>query len=192
MCWMKDSKLYYISQDHELYLFLVFHSLMCLEILYSEHKLMKCLLQCTLCKLIPVVGNRRAWTLLLGFFEILSVICIHMLMANYWWHFCCVLTADLKPVITTLTKLYHETSGALGGANPSSKRQIEDNSKKIGSLFAKLNSGDISSNAASKLRELCHALDSGDFESALHTQVYVTTTRSKLFLKWKYWGTWIP
>lgn len=92
MCWMKDSKLYYISQDHELYLFLVFHSLMCLEILYSEHKLMKCLLQCTLCKLIPVVGNRCAWTLLLGFFEILSVICIHMLIANYWWHF--LLCAD--------------------------------------------------------------------------------------------------
>ncbi|KAH7676991.1 Ancestral coatomer element 1 Sec16/Sec31 domain-containing protein [Dioscorea alata] len=84
--------------------------------------------------------------------------------------------ADLKPVITTLTKLYHETSGALGGANPSSKRQIEDNSKKIGSLFAKLNSGDISSNAASKLRELCHALDSGDFESALHTQVRLITS----------------
>ncbi|KAJ0978840.1 hypothetical protein J5N97_014314 [Dioscorea zingiberensis] len=87
-------------------------------------------------------------------------------------------SADLRPVITTLTKLYHETSEALGGAraNPSKKREIEDNSRKIGSLFAKLNSGDISSNAASKLRQLCQALDSGDFASALHTQVLLTTS----------------
>ncbi|KAM0954325.1 putative transcription factor WD40-like family [Dioscorea sansibarensis] len=84
--------------------------------------------------------------------------------------------ADLKPVITTLTKPYHETSEALAGANPSKKRQIEDNSKKIGSLFAKINSGDISSDAASKLCELCHSLDSGDFESALRTQVRLTTS----------------
>lgn len=84
--------------------------------------------------------------------------------------------AELRPVITTLTKLYHETSEALAGANPSSKRQIEDTSRKIGSLFAKLNSGDISPNAASKLRELCHALDSGDFENALHIQVHLITS----------------
>ena len=81
----------------------------------------------------------------------------------------------MRPVVATLTRLYNETSEALGGvhANLSKKREIEDNSKKIGSLFAKLNSGDLSPNAASKLRQLCQALDASDFPSALHTQVFV-------------------
>ncbi|CAA6671881.1 unnamed protein product [Spirodela intermedia] len=85
---------------------------------------------------------------------------------------------ELRPVIATLTRLYNETSEAIGGphANASKKREIEDNSRKIGSLFAKLNSGDISPNAASKLVQLCQALDSGDYASALHIQVLLTTS----------------
>nr|CAD1833504.1 unnamed protein product [Ananas comosus var. bracteatus] len=86
--------------------------------------------------------------------------------------------AELRPVIATLTRLYDETSKALGGpqANPAKKREIEDNSRKIGSLFAKLNSGDISPNAASKLIQLCSALDAGDFAAAMHLQVLLTTS----------------
>ncbi|XP_078428662.1 transducin family protein / WD-40 repeat family protein [Wolffia australiana] len=85
---------------------------------------------------------------------------------------------ELKPVIATLTRLYKETSDAIGGphANTSKKREIEDNSRKIGSLFAKLNNGDISPNAASKLVQLCQALDVGDYASALHIQVLLTTS----------------
>lgn len=85
------------------------------------------------------------------------------------------ITVEMRSVVATLTRLYNETSEALGGmhANPSKKREIEDNSKKIGSLFAKLNGGDLSPNAASKLRQLCQALDASDFASALHTQVFV-------------------
>ncbi|RWW81102.1 hypothetical protein BHE74_00010530 [Ensete ventricosum] len=85
----------------------------------------------------------------------------------------CVLAAELKPVIATLTRLYDETSAALGGphANPSRKREIEDNSRRIGSLFGKLNSGDMSPDAAAKLVQLCQALDAGDFAGALHIQV---------------------
>ncbi|KAG1365451.1 hypothetical protein COCNU_12G004510 [Cocos nucifera] len=86
--------------------------------------------------------------------------------------------AELKPVVTTLTRLFNETSEARGGsrANPSKKREIEDNSRKIGSLFVKLNSGDISPNAASKLCQLCQALNSGDFVGALQIQVQLTTS----------------
>ncbi|PPD84111.1 hypothetical protein GOBAR_DD18969 [Gossypium barbadense] len=85
--------------------------------------------------------------------------------------------AHQKPVITTLTRLFNETSQALGGprANPAKKREIEDNSKKIGALFAKLNSGDISKNASDKLIQLCQALDNNDFGTALHIQVLLTT-----------------
>ncbi|KAI9116702.1 hypothetical protein K1719_012360 [Acacia pycnantha] len=83
-----------------------------------------------------------------------------------------------KPIVTTLTRLFNETSEALGGAraNPAKKREIEDNSKKIGGLFAKLNYGDISKNAADKLLQLCQALDKGDFSTALQIQVLLTTT----------------
>ncbi|KAJ3683814.1 hypothetical protein LUZ60_014041 [Juncus effusus] len=87
-------------------------------------------------------------------------------------------SAEMKPVIKTLTRLFEETSRALGGpqANPAKKREIDDNSKKIGALFAKLNSGDISPNAASKLVNLCSVLDNGDFASAMHIQVLMTTS----------------
>ncbi|KAE9593486.1 putative transcription factor WD40-like family [Lupinus albus] len=82
------------------------------------------------------------------------------------------------PIVTTLTRLFNETSEALGGsrANPAKKREIEDNSKRLGGLFAKLNSGDISKNAADKLLQLCQALDNGDFGTALQIQVLLTTT----------------
>ncbi|XP_057513112.1 LOW QUALITY PROTEIN: protein transport protein SEC31 homolog B-like [Actinidia eriantha] len=86
--------------------------------------------------------------------------------------------AQQRPVITTLTILFNETSEALGGlrANPAKKREIEDNSRKIGALFAKLNSGDISKNAAEKLVQLCQSLDNGDFSTALQIQVQLTTS----------------
>lgn len=81
--------------------------------------------------------------------------------------------APQRPVITTLTRLFNETSEALGGprANPAKKREIDDNSKKIGALFAKLNSNDISKNAVEKLVQLCQALDNGDYSTALQIQV---------------------
>ncbi|KAI3996215.1 hypothetical protein MKX01_000011 [Papaver californicum] len=86
--------------------------------------------------------------------------------------------AHQKPVISTLTRLFNETSEALGGprAPPAKKRELDDNSKKMGALFAKLNSGDISKNAADKLVQLCVALDNGDFATALQIQVQMTTS----------------
>ncbi|XAR63484.1 hypothetical protein NMG60_11023433 [Bertholletia excelsa] len=86
--------------------------------------------------------------------------------------------AQQRSVVTTLTRLFNETSEALGGsrANPAKKREIEDNSRKIGALFAKLNSGDISKNASEKLVQLCQALDNGDFSVALQIQVQLTTS----------------
>ncbi|PWA83548.1 transducin family protein / WD-40 repeat family protein [Artemisia annua] len=86
--------------------------------------------------------------------------------------------AQQRPVIGTLTRLFNETSEALGGSNaaPAKKREIDDNSKKIGALFTKLNSGDISKNAAEKLVQLCQSLDLGDFATALKIQVDLTTS----------------
>ncbi|XP_023523553.1 protein transport protein SEC31 homolog B-like [Cucurbita pepo subsp. pepo] len=86
--------------------------------------------------------------------------------------------AHQKAVVATLTRLFNETSEALGGAraNPGKKREIEDNSRKIGALFSKLNSGDISKNAAEKVGQLCQALDAGDYGRALQIQVLLTTS----------------
>ena len=81
--------------------------------------------------------------------------------------------AHQKPVVATLTRLFNETSEALGGAraNPPKKREIEDNSKKLGALFVKLNSGEMAKSAADKLGQLCQALDNHDFSTALQIQV---------------------
>ncbi|XP_047342560.1 protein transport protein SEC31 homolog B-like [Impatiens glandulifera] len=86
--------------------------------------------------------------------------------------------AQQRPVITTLTRLFNETSEALGGSRavPAKKREIEDNSRKIGALYAKLNAGDISRNAAEKLVQICQALDNGDFNTALQILVQLTTS----------------
>ncbi|ONM25783.1 Protein transport protein SEC31 homolog B [Zea mays] len=87
-------------------------------------------------------------------------------------------TAELRPVIGTLTRLFDETTKALGGsqATQAKKREIEDNSRKIGALFSKLNSGDISPNVSSKLIQLCSAIDASDFVTAMHLQVLLTTS----------------
>ncbi|KAK9056092.1 hypothetical protein SSX86_027180 [Deinandra increscens subsp. villosa] len=86
--------------------------------------------------------------------------------------------AHQKAVIATLSRLFTETSEIMGGSHavPAKKREIEDNSKKLGALFVKLNSGDISKNASEKLVQLCQALDRGDFATALKIQVDLTTS----------------
>lgn len=84
-------------------------------------------------------------------------------------------SAELRPVIATLTRLFDETSKAMGSSQ-AKKREIDDNSKKLGALFAKLNMGDISPNVSSKLIQLCGALDSNDFATAIQLQILLTTS----------------
>ena len=48
---------------------------------------------------------------------------------------------------------------------------MEDSSKKLGALFWKLNSGDVSEVVGTKLLQLCQVLDAGDFVTATHLQV---------------------
>ncbi|KAM7267529.1 hypothetical protein ACFE04_009695 [Oxalis oulophora] len=78
-----------------------------------------------------------------------------------------------RPVVATLTRLFNQTSEALGQAR---RREIEDNSKKIGALFQKLNRGDISRNVADMLVQLCQALDNTDYDSALKIQASLMTS----------------
>ena len=77
--------------------------------------------------------------------------------------------------MSTLTRLFDETSAFLGGAKapPAKKREIEDNSRKLGALFVKLNSADLSANASTKLGQLCQALNAGDYNTASQIQVHL-------------------
>ncbi|KAL2612070.1 hypothetical protein R1flu_023762 [Riccia fluitans] len=97
-------------------------------------------------------------------------------------------SAELKSVVATLTRLFNETSAASGGprANPAKRREIENNSKRMGALFAKLNAADISANASSKLIQLCQALEAGDYSTALQIQVGLTTS------DYDECGFWLP
>ena len=56
------------------------------------------------------------------------------------------------------------------------KREMEDNSKKLGALFAKLNSGEISPGVVDKLKQFCAAITAGDLSAASAAQVSLTTT----------------
>lgn len=83
--------------------------------------------------------------------------------------------AHLRPVVASLTNLYKVCEMGAGG-HPAKKREVEDSSKKLGALFWKMNMGEVSQSVAGKLLQLCQALDAGDFVTATHLQVSLTTS----------------
>ncbi|GLC43098.1 hypothetical protein PLESTF_001202800 [Pleodorina starrii] len=91
--------------------------------------------------------------------------------------------AELRPVVTSLTNLYNACLPLAN--NPAKKREMDDNTKKIGMLFWKLNAGEVSASVVPKLQQLCAAIDGGDWHSANHIQVQMTTT------DWDECGFWL-
>ena len=65
------------------------------------------------------------------------------------------------------------------------KREMDDNSKRLGGLFWKLNEGQVSQHVVAKLLQLCGALDQGNWPGASHVQVELTTS------DWDECGTWL-
>lgn len=51
------------------------------------------------------------------------------------------------------------------------KREMDDNSRRIGTLFWKLNEGQVAPHVMQKLMQLCGALDAGNWPAAAHIQV---------------------
>lgn len=80
---------------------------------------------------------------------------------------------ELKPIVDSLRKLFQH---CMSIAPPAKKREMDDNSKRLGGLFWCLNKGDVSPTVAGKLSALCQALDAGDLTSAGHIQVQMTTS----------------
>lgn len=91
--------------------------------------------------------------------------------------------AAVKPVITSLTRVYKQSASAATSAV--AKRKLEDVNKRIGGLFERLNQGGISGQACDKLLQLCAALDANDFNTAGELQVALTTH------DWEENSTWI-
>jgi protein transport protein SEC31 len=66
------------------------------------------------------------------------------------------------------------------------KREMDDNSRRLGGLFWKLNEAQVPPHVVAKLQQMCAALDAGNWPAAQHLQVRVALTSSALpFACWK-------
>ena len=76
--------------------------------------------------------------------------------------------ADAKGVVKTLRSVYDRCAVVAQGPK---KRELDDTSRRLGTLFWRLANDDISPGVKASLRELCAALDARDFPTALQKQV---------------------
>uniref|UniRef100_A0A7S0R5S9 SRA1/Sec31 domain-containing protein n=1 Tax=Chlamydomonas leiostraca TaxID=1034604 RepID=A0A7S0R5S9_9CHLO len=90
---------------------------------------------------------------------------------------------DQRAAITSLSNLFNSCVPLAN--NPAKKREMDDNTKKIGQLFWRLNAGDVSEGVVPKLLQLCAAIDAADWHTANHIQVQMTTT------DWEECGFWL-
>ncbi len=79
------------------------------------------------------------------------------------------MSADMQPVVAALKGLFTTVAGALGG-QPGKKREIDDNSKRLGGLFWRLNANDVSEGVKARLQQLSAALSAGDIAGATQIQ----------------------
>ena len=54
---------------------------------------------------------------------------------------------------------------------PARKREMDDNSRRLGGLFWKLNEGQVAQHVVAKLLQMVAALDAGNWPAAQHVQV---------------------
>lgn len=91
--------------------------------------------------------------------------------------------ADQKPVLGALNNLFNFCMQAAN--TPAKKREMDDNSRRIGTLFWKLNEGQVVPHVLQKLLQLCAALDAGNWPAAAHIQVELTAS------DWDECGMWL-
>ncbi|KAL3153542.1 hypothetical protein ABBQ38_011870 [Trebouxia sp. C0009 RCD-2024] len=92
---------------------------------------------------------------------------------------------QVKPLLDSLRTLHQTCASAPQLQAPNKKREMDDNSKKMGQLFWKLNAGDVSEGVVQKLLQLKQALDQGDFNKASSIQISLTTS------DWDECSTWL-
>ena len=75
----------------------------------------------------------------------------------------------MAPVIASLRALVQACAAGLAGV-PAKKREMEDNSKRVGGLFWRLNARQVSAPVCAALGQLAAALDAGDLATASQIQ----------------------
>ena len=86
---------------------------------------------------------------------------------------------DMQPVVAALSRFYNE---CLSIAPLAKKREMEDNSKRFGTLFWKLNNQDVSTRVSEALMSIAKAVSSGDWQGAHQLQVhyvYIATKKTE-------------
>ena len=84
--------------------------------------------------------------------------------------FLCRSPPDMQPAVASLRALFDACAAAAAGA-PGKRREMDDNSRRLGALFWRLNADDVSDSVRAKLAALGAALAAGDFASASQMQV---------------------
>ncbi|UPR03903.1 protein transport protein SEC31 [Chloropicon primus] len=82
---------------------------------------------------------------------------------------------QLQSAVAVLKESYQVCARALEG-NPGKKREVQDNSRRIGILFWKLNNGDVKPSVKSALQEIAKALAGRDFATASKIHISLTTS----------------
>jgi hypothetical protein len=83
----------------------------------------------------------------------------------------CIKTCILRRMLTYLLCDVHSHHGTCCFA--ARKREMDDNSRRIGGLFWKLNEAQVAPHVVAKLLLMCAALDAGNWPAAQHLQVCV-------------------
>lgn len=78
--------------------------------------------------------------------------------------------AEYQVIVNTLRELVQGFIAA-AGAHPGRKREADDNSKKIGGLFWRINAGELPNEVLDKLRALVAAIQTGNGPEASGIQV---------------------
>ncbi len=78
--------------------------------------------------------------------------------------------AEYQVIVSSLRDLVH-TFITNAGTHPGKKREADDNSKKVGVLFWRINAGELSPEVLDKLRALVSAIQSGNGPDATSIQV---------------------
>ncbi|KIZ01949.1 hypothetical protein MNEG_6017 [Monoraphidium neglectum] len=96
--------------------------------------------------------------------------------------------ADQKAVLASLNALFNACLPLAN--NPARKREMDDNSKRLGALFWRLNEGQVSAHVVARLQQLCAALDAGNYPAA--TQIQARRGKVELTTSdWDECGTWL-
>ncbi|KAF8071322.1 SEC31B [Scenedesmus sp. PABB004] len=91
--------------------------------------------------------------------------------------------ADQRGVLGSLGNLFN---ACMPLANtPARKREMDDNSRRIGGLFWRLNEGQVAPHVVAKLQAMCAALDAGNWPAAQHIQIELTAS------DWDECGVWL-